>query len=115
VTLSTHLLDVEHGRPLAGVPVLVEQLLDQGWVPVAHARTGTDGRAGGLVPADSWRPGTWRLTVDTTAAHGPEAFYPQVTVVVAIGADPAAPDGAPAHHHLPLLLSRHGYTTYRGS
>ena len=62
--------------------------------------------------AADWRlAGTHRLTFATGAwfqAQGVAGFYPEVTVVFQVE-DPEA------HHHVPLLLSPFGYSTYRGS
>ena len=109
MTLSTHILDVETGRPVPGVPVQVARLDAGGdrWLPIGSAVTGPDGRAADLVPPAGWAPGRWRLVFDTAAVHGAEAFWPRITVELAV-----ADTG---HHHVPLLLARHGYTTYRGS
>jgi 5-hydroxyisourate hydrolase len=55
--------------------------------------------------------GTHRLTFATGEwfqAQGVAGFYPEVSVVCQIE-DPGA------HHHVPLLLSPYGYSTYRGS
>jgi 5-hydroxyisourate hydrolase len=55
--------------------------------------------------------GTHRLTFATGEwfrAQGVAGFYPEVSVVCQIE-DPRA------HHHVPLLLSPYGYSTYRGS
>jgi 5-hydroxyisourate hydrolase len=38
---------------------------------------------------------------------GDAVFYPQVSVVFTVAGG--------GHHHVPLLLSPFGYTTYRGS
>jgi len=108
MSLSTHVLDTAAGQPAAGVPVRLDRgvrTLDgdiKGWRPVTEAVTDNDGRIRDL-PAD--QPGPWRLVFDT-AARSP--FFPEVTVAFTIS-DPTE------HHHVPLLLSPHGYTTYRGS
>jgi 5-hydroxyisourate hydrolase len=39
---------------------------------------------------------------------GREAFFPEITVAFQVA-------DIDRHHHVPLLLSRYGYTTYRGS
>jgi 5-hydroxyisourate hydrolase len=55
--------------------------------------------------------GTYRITFDTAgyfAATGRASFYPSVTVLFEV-AEPTQ------HHHVPLLLSPFGYSTYRGS
>ena len=98
--ISTHVLDLATGRPAAGVPVRLEW----GGRVVAEGATGRDGRVQ-LVSA-AVDPGTYRLIFDT-AAYGND-FFPEVSVVFRVE------DGS-GHHHVPLLLSPHGYTTYRGS
>lgn len=106
LTLSTHILDVEAGRPAAGVPVRAELYEAGAWSLVGTGVTGVDGRLELVGPADRG-PGRWRLVFDTGAVHGPDAFWPQVTIEFLVR--------DPVHHHVPLLLARHGYSTYRGS
>jgi 5-hydroxyisourate hydrolase len=110
--ITTHALDVQHGRPAAGLAVALERRTDDGWKSLARSATDADGRAETLLPAGSRaEPGLYRLTFDTGAwfaAHDTLGFYPFVTIVFEI----RHPE---EHHHVPLLLSAHGYTTYRGS
>ena len=113
MTLSTHVLDTGRGRPAAGVPVRLDRHDGETWRPVVEAETDGDGRLGGLLPAgtEPGIAGTYRLRFGTGpyfAATGAETFYPEVSVVFVI-TDPAE------HHHVPLLISPYGYTTYRGS
>jgi 5-hydroxyisourate hydrolase len=105
VTLSTHVLDTGTGEPAPGVPVRLELEHDGGWVEIAAGTTDADGRLRDWVPEDRWHAGTYRLVFDTAANS---AFFPEVTVVFFV-AEPSR------HHHVPLLLSPYGYTTYRGS
>jgi 5-hydroxyisourate hydrolase len=108
VTLSTHVLDVEAGRPAPMIPVRAEVYGDGGvWRVVGSGVTDAQGRIGDLVPATVWGPGRWRLVFDVVAHYGPEAFWPQITL------DFRVSDAT--HHHVPVLLARHGYSTYRGS
>jgi 5-hydroxyisourate hydrolase len=109
MTLSTHVLDVERGRPAVGVPVRAERYDDIAgqWRPAGAGVTSADGRLAEVVSPADWRPGRWRLIFDTGTVHGPDAFWPQVTIEFAVR--------DATHHHVPLLLARHGYTTYRGS
>ena len=100
--VTTHVLDTAAGRPAAGVPVTLEA---DGGV-LASATTGADGRVGDLGP-DLLAPGTYRLRFDTAAYAGDSAFFPEVVVAFVVEGD--------AHHHVPLLLSPFGYSTYRGS
>jgi 5-hydroxyisourate hydrolase len=109
--LTTHVLDTARGRPAAGLAVTVEAHHHDGWTRVGGGVTDADGRVPGLVAEGALRAGVHRLvfaTGDWFAAEGIDGFYPEVTVVCRIG-DPAD------HHHVPLLLSPYGYSTYRGS
>lgn len=106
-TLTTHILDLSCGRPAANVPVHVEQLVDGQWIAMANgASTNADGRALDLVPADKWQAGRWRIIFDV-ASYMPDGFYPSVTIEF------CTKDSA--HYHVPLLLNKFGYSTYRGS
>ena len=108
--ITTHVLDTSRGRPAAGVPVLLERVVDSGWQPVGRGTTDADGRARDLLqsaPGD----GQYRLTFDTGAyfrAIGESGFYPEVSVTFLVTHDEE-------HYHVPLLLSPFGYSTYRGS
>ena len=108
--VTTHILDTSRGRAAAGIPVRLEVRSDAGeWTAVSNAVSDPDGRATLLDSAA--RPGTWRLTFDTASYFdqiGVAGFYPEVQVVFRVR-------DAAAHHHVPLLLSPFGYSTYRGS
>ena len=109
--VTTHVLDAATGTPAAGVAVVLERAVGNGWDRVGTAATDADGRCGDLGPT-ALAVGTYRLDFATAAwfaASGRETFYPSVVVVFAI----TDPDRA--HHHVPLLLSPFAYTTYRGS
>jgi 5-hydroxyisourate hydrolase len=105
--ITTHVLDTARGRPAANVPVTLE--LGPSWTPIGSGRTGDDGRLAELGSAGA--PGHYRLRFDTGAyfsAAGEPTFFPEVTVQFLV----EHPDD---HHHVPLLLSPFGYSTYRGS
>lgn len=105
--ITTHILDVATGRPAAGVPVRLERQ-DAGWQLVGAGETDDDGRLKTLLPAGAPAPhGLYRLTFDTAAYLGAAAFFPEVQITFAVSDD--------RHHHVPLLLSPFGYSTYRGS
>jgi 5-hydroxyisourate hydrolase len=104
-TLSTHVLDTGAGRPATGVTVVLESAAGE---VLEDARTDADGRIGSI--GGDLAPGGYRLRFDTGAWFsdaGVEAFYPEVAVSFTITGD--------EHFHVPLLLSRYGYSTYRGS
>lgn len=113
MSLSTHVLDAALGRPAAGVAVRLERRGDGGtWTAVgATGHTGSDGRLAGWLPEGEPATGVHRLTLDTGgyfARRGVAALYPEVTITFEVR-------DAAEHFHLPVLLSPHAYTTYRGS
>jgi 5-hydroxyisourate hydrolase len=95
VTVSTHVLDTERGRPAAGVRV---ELLDAAGAVVAEGATDDDGRIARLGAVE---PGTYRVVF-----HPPSPFFTRVELQVEL-------DGG--HFHIPLLVSSYGCASYRGS
>lgn len=109
--ITTHVLDTARGRPAAGVGVTLEKETAGSWTLVGRGATDADGRARDLTSGASVEAGRYRLTFDTGAYHssaGVAGFYPYATIVFDI-------HDAAQHHHVPLLLSPFGYSTYRGS
>ncbi len=111
--ITTHVLDIARGRPAQGIAVRLE--IARGpelWTELARGVTDADGRIGEFnPPLAALEIGVYRLRFETGAyfnATGTIAFYPEVHVVVRI-------DQPARHHHIPLLLSPFGYSTYRGS
>ena len=111
--ISTHVLDTSTGRPAAGVHVKLELLSgNEDWKVLGSGATDPDGRLKLSFPEGfHFAPGTYRLRFDTGSyfrAQRIPGLYPEVAVVFDVR-DPERP------LHIPLLLSPHGYTTYRGS
>lgn len=109
--ITTHVLDVSLGRPAAGVPVTLELQEGGAWTELGRGVTDADGRNKALMAPGTLAAGVYRLTFDTAAYFkltGAPGFFPTVSVVFEL----RAPGG---HHHVPLLLSPYGYSTYRGS
>jgi 5-hydroxyisourate hydrolase len=94
VTISTHVLDTERGRPAAGVRVE----LYRGEELVGSGETDGDGRIRELGEGG---PGSYRLVF-----HPPSPFFRRVELEVELGG---------GHYHVPLLVSSYACTTYRGS
>jgi len=112
-SITTHVLDTARGRPAAGVAVVLEsKAADGAWRAIGNSRTNDDGRVlDGLAPAGGVVVGTYRLHFDVGEyfrAQAHETFYPEVIVTFRVRS-------ASEHHHVPLLLSPFGYSTYRGS
>jgi len=110
--ITTHVLDTARGGPAPGVAVSLagRATSGDGWTEVARATTDADGRVANLLPEKGRTPGgTYRLRFEVGAyfaAQGIRAFYPYVEVVFTMQDD--------RHHHVPLLISPFGYSTYRG-
>jgi 5-hydroxyisourate hydrolase len=94
VSLSTHVLDTERGRPASGVRVE----LRRGGDLVANAETDADGRAR---LADELEPGSYSLSFEP-----PSPYFRRVELQLELDQ---------GHHHVPLLVSSYSCATYRGS
>ena len=113
--ITTHVLDTSLGRPASGVTVILEKGGGGGWHTVGRGVTDLDGRCKTLMNmkgknGKALKKGTYRLTFGVASYFKrakQAAFYPSVSVVF------TARDSR--HHHVPLLLSPWGYSTYRGS
>ncbi|MGD0678557.1 MAG: hydroxyisourate hydrolase [Polyangiaceae bacterium] len=112
MAVTSHVLDLELGRPASGVTVRLDQLDAGGrWQTVGEVSTDEDGRTGNLLPGENVDVGTYRVAFDTGAywrCLGRIAFYPEVYVVFRV-------EKLEDKYHIPLLLSPFGYSTYRGS
>lgn len=110
--ITTHVLDTSLGRPAEGVAVLLEAAEGAGFRELARGSTDHDGRCRDLLAQGApLAKGTHRLTFASGAyfaARGVATFFPHVCIVFEVH-DPSQ------HHHVPLLLSPFGYSTYRGS
>ena len=109
--ITTHVLDTARGVPAAGIPVRLEHWQGGAWTTVGQGTTDADGRCRTLLqPSAAPDLGRYRLTFETApyfTARGLRAFFPEVVIAFDIA--------EPTHHHVPLLLSPFGYSTYRGS
>jgi 5-hydroxyisourate hydrolase len=106
--ITTHVLDTSRGRPAPSVDFALEKESGGGWQSLGVGKTDNDGR--GVPLASGLEKGRYRLTFDTGAYFAAlkiEAFYPSVSIVFEVR--------EPTHHHVPLLLSPFGFSTYRGS
>ena len=111
--ISTHVLDIALGQPARDMAVRLERRETSGsWVALGSARTDVNGRCEQLLPdGDALRGGLYRLSFDTASYHHAQkvkSLYPVVEVTFQVHEQEL-------QLHIPLLLSPHGYTTYRGS
>jgi 5-hydroxyisourate hydrolase len=110
--ISTHILDLTSGRPAGGVAVRLHRHEHGAWRAIAARRTDEDGRITDLLPADEGlQGGFYRLRFGTSAyfrGKGIKSFHPFVDIAFQVR-------DAGEHYHVPLLITPHGYSTYRGS
>lgn len=110
--ISTHVLDVALGKPAAGVVVYLSREEGGEWKEVSKRRTDADGRVKSMLrDNETVGGGKYRLHFDTGEyfeAKGSAALHPFVEIVFEIR-------NAGEHYHVPLLVTPHSYSTYRGS
>ena len=106
--ISTHVLDIEQGRPAPGIRVE----LYYGGLLLGASQTNADGRTDApLVSAERLEPGCYELLFragDYLRKRHAAPFFDDITIRFGVY------DHA-ANYHVPLLLAGHGYSTYRGS
>lgn len=114
--LSSHILDINVGKPAAGVKITLSKQDQFGaWVKVEERITDENGRVKDFLEENTdgsggSNVGIYKLTYHVASyfeALGQASFYPFIEVVFEIK------DGA--HYHVPITLSPYGYSTYRGS
>jgi 5-hydroxyisourate hydrolase len=115
--LTTHVLDTALGRPAAGIAIVLYRVSASGGREMlGEFITNTDGRCDRpLLEGAALVAGTYELTFaaggyfDRMGLQLPDPkFLDEVTIRFGI----ASPE---QHYHVPLLLSPHAYSTYRGS
>jgi 5-hydroxyisourate hydrolase len=109
--ITTHVLDTSLGKPAVGVMVKLARLAEGATRELGVGVTDADGRVKALLGPTPLESGVYRLsfaTGDYYRAAGRPSFFEQVEVHFRVE------DGS-EHHHVPLLLSPFGYSTYRGS
>lgn len=118
--LTTHVLDLASGRPAAGLVLDLYRIAtgadgEESRTHLVEAATDADGRLDApLLEGESFLPGVYEIVFRAGeylrgAGHAlPDpAFLDRVPIRFGIA--------RAEHHHVPLLLSPHGYSTYRGS
>jgi 2-oxo-4-hydroxy-4-carboxy-5-ureidoimidazoline decarboxylase len=115
--LSTHVLDTQAGRPVAGLAIELRERSTRGAGRlVGSAVTNEDGRTDAPLIADRPVPiGRYELTFavgDYFARRGVDLADPPFLDIVPVRFAIADPEG---RYHIPLLVTPWSYSTYRGS
>lgn len=107
--ITTHILNLDSGKPAANVRVTLHRLdMD---APVARAVTDSDGRIMQWDAEFELREGDYLLYFavgEWYAQQDITSFYPEVQISFHV-------TNLAEHYHVPLLLNAYGYSTYRGS
>lgn len=108
--ISTHVLDIAKGTPVAGIPI--ELYFDEKLL--RNDVTNSDGRTDQPLLSDERIDiGEYEIVfdvVDYLRSQHPASppFYDRIRIRFSVGEDHG-------DYHIPLLLAPHGYSTYRGS
>ena len=110
--ISTHVLDLASGCPAAAIAVRLYRYEQGAWRAIAAHRADDNGRiADILANGEKLQSGFYRLRFGSRAyfrAQGIESFHPFVDIVFEVR-------NPKEHYHVPLLITAHSYSTYRGS
>lgn len=102
--LTSHVLDLATGRPAQGIAISLYRHDGAQRTRIASGHSNADGRLDApLLTQDTAQPG--RYTLDFAVKTG---FFGIVPVEFEIS-------DITKHHHVPLVLSPFGYSTYRGA
>eukprot|EP01040_Poterioochromonas_malhamensis_P010265 gene10265-11166_t len=115
--ISTHVLDTAKGLPVPNLRIELFRCtnalncgpnFDYSWVSLGQQSTDNDGRSRFAFDIE---PDIYKMVFYTQPFYESQAtpnFYPKVEVIFRL-------TDVYRHHHIPLLLSPYGYSTYRGS
>jgi 5-hydroxyisourate hydrolase len=113
--LTTHVLDLMHGRPAANMKIEFFKVEREGNVLIKTITTNKDGRTDEPLLEGDLLLGTYELIFhvgDFFAHFGGDTVRPRFLDLVPIRFGIAVPG---SNYHVPLLVSRWSYSTYRGS
>ena len=113
--LTTHVLDTAKGCPAAGIKIELYEVFGAKKNKLIELVTNADGRTESpMLPRDSFALGTYELIFHagdylrkTGQVTEVTLFIDKIPIQFGMSQD--------NHYHVPLLLSAHGYSTYRGS
>ena len=106
--ISTHVLNISTGTGGAGIPVTLEMKEGDTWTEIGTSTTGENGRVEGF--DIETEVATYRLAFDLSnyVDLGQTPFFPEIDVIFQV-------QDADREHHVPVLVSPFGYSTYLGN
>ena len=113
--LTTHVLDTARGCPAKGITIMLYRVTGNSHRKIAETVTNADGRTDTpILPESDFKTGVYELIFKagdylraTGQVEGDTLCLDQVPIRFGMSEDD--------HYHVPLLLSPHGMSTYRGS
>ena len=116
-SLSTHVLDLQHGTPAQNVKIDVFFLPENQPIElIKTVTTNTDGRCDEqIINHESWRHGTYELVFHVADYYKDKSVAlptPNFLTTVPVRFNMTDSGG---HYHVPLLVTPWGYQVYRGS
>ena len=108
--ITTHVLDTATGQPASGMRIDLNRSEAGRWSRLGQFCTNPDGRCDGpLLEGEALAAGLYEIVFHVGDwRRGEPGFYDTIPIrFTVVDAD--------AHHHVPLILSPFGYSTYRGS
>ena len=114
--LTTHVLDLTHGKPAAAMTVRLYRLDSDDDEPMVETMTNVDGRVDApLLTEVTLQVGQYRLEFEVGEYFRDRGLaLPEPAFLETVGIDFGVADET-SHYHVPLLVSPFGYSTYRGS
>ncbi len=110
--ISVHVLNLETGKPSKNVTVVLDKKTSSGWQKLSQKSTDTNGRINDLFPSGiKFESGAYMVTFQTDeyfSQQQQKSFFPEVNIVFQV-------ESTGEHYHIPLLLNKYGYSTYRGN
>lgn len=108
--ITTHVLDTAAGLPAAGMAIELHRSEEGQWRNLGRFATNADGRCNSpLLEGKAMQAGLYEIIFHVGEwRRDRPGFYDTIPIRFSI-TDPGA------HHHVPLILSPFGYSTYKGS
>ena len=114
--ITTHVLDTERGRPVAGGRIDFSVLENGQWRLVKSVVTNADGRTDApILPADKAETGQYQLEFFVDAYFQTRAGTAEADIFIDNPVVRFAVFDAKQHYHVPMLCAPSSFTTYRGS
>ncbi|KQS79684.1 5-hydroxyisourate hydrolase [Methylobacterium sp. Leaf361] len=114
--ITTHVLDTDRGRPVAGVRIDFSVLENGQWRLVKSVVTNADGRTDApILPADKAETGQYQLEFFVDPYFQGRAGTAEADIFIDNPVVRFAVADAKQHYHVPMLCAPSSFTTYRGS